>query len=241
MRGHLPAPRLLPVTSAAIAVVLAVKCADLAGLSGAALAASGTAAALPAAARAAAAAAPPVPAAAPPVTAAAAENPASPGAISPSELALLQQLRERQKQLDSRAAALAGRERVAAAAERRLDARLDELTSLQKRLESLEAARHARDEASWQGLVRVYEVMKPRDAAVIFDDLDMPVLLQVLDRMKDRKAAPILAAMQPERARQVTTQLAELRSSENRVPDPPAAAALPARGNAPPANPQEPQ
>ena len=48
--------------------------------------------------------------------------------------------------------------------------------------------------------------MKPRDAAAIFNDLDMPVLLQVLDRMKEAKAAPILAAMQPDRAREATTE-----------------------------------
>ncbi len=224
MRAHLPSPRLLPVTTLVIAVSLAVKCADLLGLSGAAHAATGAQPPVQPTTTAVAArpiAAPP-PAAAVPVPPA----PAQPS-VSPSELALLQHLRERQTQLDARAAALAARERLAAAAEKRLDARLDELTSLQKRLESLEAARHARDEASWQGLVRVYEAMKPRDAAVIFDDLDMPVLLQVLDRMKDRKAAPILAAMQPERAREVTAQLAELRSSANRVPDPPTAPPAP--------------
>ena len=29
--------------------------------------------------------------------------------------------------------------------------------------------------------------MKPRDAATIFNDLDMPVLLAVVDRMKERR------------------------------------------------------
>jgi flagellar motility protein MotE (MotC chaperone) len=59
--------------------------------------------------------------------------------------------------------------------------------------------------------VHVYEAMKPRDAATIFDALDMQVLLQVLDRMQDRKAAPVLAAMQPDRARLATQLLAEMR------------------------------
>ena len=36
----------------------------------------------------------------------------------------------------------------------------------------------------------------------------MPVLLQLLSRMKDRNAAPILAAMDPEKARSITTALA---------------------------------
>jgi flagellar motility protein MotE (MotC chaperone) len=42
--------------------------------------------------------------------------------------------------------------------------------------------------------------------------------------MKEAKSAPVLAAMQPERARQVTTQLAALRGRDNAAP----AAAKPA-------------
>jgi flagellar motility protein MotE (MotC chaperone) len=89
---------------------------------------------------------------------------------------------------------------------------------VQRKLEALETAREERDDANWAGLVKLYESMKPRDAAAIFNDLDMPILLQVLDRMKEAKAAPVLAAMQPERARQVTAQLAELRRRANAVP-----------------------
>ena len=83
---------------------------------------------------------------------------------------------------------------------------------MQQRLEALESDRKAHDEANWRGLVKMYETMKPRDAAAIFNDLDLPVLLPVLDRMKETKAASVLAAMQPERARQVTAELAQLRT-----------------------------
>ena len=135
--------------------------------------------------------------------------------VSDTERALLLDLRHRREELDAREAALASRESVLAAAEKRLQARVGELTALQKKLEDLEAARKQRDDANWAGLVKLYENMKPRDAATIFNDLDLPVLLQVLDRMNERKAAPVLAAMQPERARQVTEQLAELRRKAN--------------------------
>ncbi len=215
MRVHLPAPRLLPATMIAMAALLAVKSVGLLRL---AVPAHAAAAAVPTPD-----APPPLPP--PPLMPLAVNTMQSPAADPPvgaSELALLQDLRRRRAELDARAQALAAREGIAVAAEKRLDVRLDELAGLQTRLEALESARRARDEASWQGLVRVYEAMKPRDAAVIFDDLDMPVLLQVMDRMKDRKAAPVLAAMQPERARQLTAELAELRSNANKVPDPPA-------------------
>jgi len=132
--------------------------------------------------------------------------------VSDAERGLLLDLRHRRTELDARARGLDQREAVLAAAQARLSARVDELTALQAKLEALEAARQSHDSANWAGLVRVYETMKPRDAATIFDALDMQVLLAVLDRMAERKAAPILAAMQPDRARLATQLLAELRT-----------------------------
>jgi flagellar motility protein MotE (MotC chaperone) len=141
--------------------------------------------------------------------------------VSESEKALLQDLRARRGELDARAAAMDGREAIIAAAEKRLRTRVDELNSLQARLEALEADRARHDDANWRGLVKMYEGMRPRDAAVIFNDLDLPVLLPVLDRMKESKAAPVLAAMQPERAREVTQALARMRTRANTVEPPP--------------------
>ena len=224
MTLHLPAPRLLPCTIAALAVLLAVKAVDLARY--AASVPHGAAAVVVAQARAAAPDPPPpaAPAASPTARspnalspAAPAPAPASPSAaptptISDSERAILLDLRQRRQQLDARDAALSARESILAAAEQKLEAQAQALTALQKKLQDLEAARTQREEAGWQGLVKLYEDMKPRDAATIFNDLDMPVLLAVLDRMKELKAAPILAAMNPDKAREVTTGLAKLRT-----------------------------
>jgi flagellar motility protein MotE (MotC chaperone) len=54
--------------------------------------------------------------------------------------------------------------------------------------------------------------MRPRDAAAIFDELDLPVLVQILGHMGERKAAPVLGAMKPERARTITAELARHRA-----------------------------
>ena len=237
MALRVPSPRLLPLTIVAMTALLAVKSIDIVR---AAVPAAGTApGAAPMVAAARAATPPPAaaPAAAaprrpPPAPAASrrwlgktggtgAGGTAAPSAdppVSDSERALLLDLRHRHDELEAREAALNSRDAVLAAAETRLAARVTELKSLQNRLEQLEATRKQREDASWNGLVKVYESMKPRDAATIFNDLDMPVLLQVVDRMKERSAAPVLAAMQPERARQVTAQLAALRGRANTLP-----------------------
>ncbi len=135
-----------------------------------------------------------------------------PPVISDEERQLLQDLRARRQELEARERTLTQREGVLSAAEQRLVARAGELAALQARLEQLEKARGQRDDANWAGLVKVYETMKPRDAAAIFNDMDMTVLLHVVDRMKEAKAAPVLAAMQPDRARLSTTQLAAQRT-----------------------------
>jgi flagellar motility protein MotE (MotC chaperone) len=139
--------------------------------------------------------------------------PEGPPPVSESERALLQDLRQRRQELDARADAVKTRESMLAAAEQKFASRVNELQTLQKKLEGLDAAQKQKEEAGWQGLVKVYEAMKPKDAATILNDLQMPVLLQVIDRMKDAKAAAVMAAMSPEKARDLTAELAQLRTA----------------------------
>ena len=125
---------------------------------------------------------------------------------------MLLDLRDRRQELDAREAALAAGNRCSAPAETKLSARVEELQACKRNWKVLDASHRQQEDAAWQGLVKVYETMKPRDAAAIFNELGMPVLLAVIDRMKEAKAAAILAAMTPDKARDVTTQLALLRT-----------------------------
>ena len=84
---------------------------------------------------------------------------------------------------------------------------------MQSHLQALVADYKDHDDAKWAGLVKLYEGMRPRDAAVIFNGLDKPVLLEILGRMKPAKAGPVIALMQPENARQVTADLAAQRGA----------------------------
>lgn len=221
----LPTPRLLPITILVMAILLALKSGHLIFP-----ATAETAAAAPSPAKLTAPASSSSP---PPVTARASNHPgedaksvADPIApalageppVTESERALLVDLRKRRVLLDARESAIAAREVTFQAVEKRLSARLSELSALQQRLEDLERQRKERDEGSWRGLVKLYESMKPRDAALIFNELESSVLIPVLDRMKEGKAAPIMSAMQPERARQVTVELASERKKANAAP-----------------------
>lgn len=137
----------------------------------------------------------------------------APNPISQAERALLEQLRARRAELEAREQSIASRELVLTAAERRLGQRIEELTQLQQRLESMERTRGEREEAGWRGLVRTYENMRPREAAAIFEELELPVVIQILDRMGERKMAPVIGAMRPEKARVLTAELARHRAN----------------------------
>ncbi|MDO9500747.1 MotE family protein [Falsiroseomonas sp.] len=136
-----------------------------------------------------------------------------PSAEQAAERAVLESLRARRAAIEAREAQAVARETMVAAAERRLAQRVEELVALQRRLETLEADRAAREEAGLRGLVKLYEGMRPRDAALIFNELEMPVLVQIMDQMREAKAAPVMGAMLPERARSLTAELARLRAA----------------------------
>ncbi len=208
-------PRLLPLTILLMLGLLVLKSIQLVGVASAEEHAPTKAEAITQSAAVAPSAAPPL------ATPSPGEKPAEPAErpVTASERDLLVDLRKRREALDAREAKLANREAMLAAIEQRLQSRFDDLKQVQSRLEALEQQRTARDEENWRGLVKVYETMKPREAATIFDDLDLPVLLPVVDRMKEQRAAAILAAMQPDRARLVTTELSRLRSARNSMGD----------------------
>jgi flagellar motility protein MotE (MotC chaperone) len=116
-------------------------------------------------------------------------------------------------QIEARELRLTQREAAVAAAEKALADRAGELLAMQSHLQALVADYKDHDDAKWAALVKLYEGMRPRDAAVIFNGLDKPVLLEILGRMKPAKAGPVIALMQPENARQVTADLASQRGA----------------------------
>lgn len=125
------------------------------------------------------------------------------------KLEMFDDLSERRKTLDKREKGITAREALLKAAEQELDRKYQELSHLRTKIEGLLEQQSEEEQARIASLVKIYEGMKPKDAARIFDTLDLDVLVSVLSRMSERKLSPILAAMNPERARTVTIMLAE--------------------------------
>lgn len=131
-----------------------------------------------------------------------------PDGVSDAEWAVLQDLAQRREALDDLERELDERAALLEVAEQRIDEKIEELHLLRDELEGLLADLSGQQDEQMASLVRIYETMRPGDAATIFNGLDMAVLLDVLQQMSERRSAPILAAMEPERARQVTAELA---------------------------------
>ena len=139
--------------------------------------------------------------------------PADPFSLTDKEINLLQALAERRRELDLRARQMEQREALLKAAERRIEEKVGGLKALQKTIQDLLLQQEDQHEGQYKSLVKIYESMKPKDAARIFEQMDMSVLLPVIERMKERKTAPILAKMNPAKANAITTQLAQRRKS----------------------------
>lgn len=139
------------------------------------------------------------------------KTPLDPVLFSRSEIELLQELSKRRKELDSREQVVIQREGLLTAAEVRIERQLAVLEKVKAEIDGLIKKYDEQEEKEMKSLVMIYEKMKPKEAARIFDQLEMDVLLQVIDRMKSTKTAPVLAAMRPARAKELTMRIAERR------------------------------
>ena len=135
-----------------------------------------------------------------------------PRLVTDSELDVLQKLAERRAELDRRARQLDTRENVLRATEARIEAKIADLKQIQDTISNLLARHDKQREAQMRSVVKIYERMKPKDAARIFEELEMPILLEVVERMSEAKAAPIMANMTPIKAKAVTSALAQRRA-----------------------------
>jgi flagellar motility protein MotE (MotC chaperone) len=136
---------------------------------------------------------------------------------SPVEVDLLQRLSARRDELNSWEKDIKMKESLLEATEVRLDRKIDEIQGMQASLRTLLDEYSKHEEAEIRSLVKIYENMKPKDAAQIFDEMEMPILLLVVDKMSERKAAPILALMTPAKAKDLTVELADQRKVRNQL------------------------
>ena len=135
-------------------------------------------------------------------------------AVSPSERALLERLQARRQELDVRAREIDIRESLLKAAEKRIEGRVEELKGVESRIATATDQKASDDGARFKGIVTMYEGMKPKDAAKVFDRLEMAVLFEIASQIAPRKMSDILGLMSPESAERLTVELARRASGD---------------------------
>src|SRR4029079_14387387 len=128
---------------------------------------------------------------------------------SASEVDVVNSLSKRRRELDARDALLGTQANLIAAAEARVDAKINQLKQLQAQINALVAQRDEAQKAQITSLVKAYSTMKPKDAARIFDNLPDAVLVPLAHDMKSDILALVLANMNSESAKSLTVKLAD--------------------------------
>jgi len=131
--------------------------------------------------------------------------------VDSAERSLLEKLALRRTELDQREQDLANREALLQAAEKRLDDRTAELKIMETELQAKSEAMNA-ERQTLKPVIIMYETMKPKDAARLFEKLDVSVLLPLAKGMNPRKLADVLALTDPVLAGKVTKSLSSLQS-----------------------------
>lgn len=135
-----------------------------------------------------------------------------PRLVTDSELDILQKLADRRTELNRRSRQLDTREKLLQATENRLESKIVDLKQIQDTISKLLKKHDEEKEAKMRSVVKIYEKMKPKDAARIFEELELPILLDMVERMREAKTASIIAKMTSRKAKAITAALAHRRA-----------------------------
>lgn len=133
------------------------------------------------------------------------ENPNN--GFSQSEILILQELAERREALDLRAKEIDRKAIQLKVAEEEIDKKIKQLQDYEQRLKKLMIEYNQEEKDKITSLAKLYTTMKPKDAARIFNTLEMSILVPLLKEMKPSASSAILSQMNSEKAKAVTTEL----------------------------------
>jgi flagellar motility protein MotE (MotC chaperone) len=122
-------------------------------------------------------------------------------------LAVADELKRRREEVERRERSLAEREAALKQVEPRLAAQIAQLEDLKIALEGLLEKVSEEEEQRLARLVKLYESMKPKKAAPIFEQSEPTQLLPIVRRMREAKVAAIIEEMDPLIAKALTAEL----------------------------------
>ena len=137
-----------------------------------------------------------------------------PGQELLGEIEILQKLAARRKELEERERQMQMREDLLNASEGRIAKRVDELKSLEESIGGAAKAREDKKVQELSDLVKMYEAMKAKDAARVFDKLEIGLLAEIAKQMNPKKLADVVSKMSADQAEKLTVELANRRGRD---------------------------
>ena len=125
------------------------------------------------------------------------------------DVEVLAALDKRRKELEQAEKKIKEREALVKVMENKVLDQTNKLQEIRTLIEDKIKTKRKESKETIQKLIKIYQAMKPKEAAEIFNDLETDILLDVLKGMPPMKSAPILAKMETEKARNVTELLAD--------------------------------
>ncbi len=135
------------------------------------------------------------------------EEPPANTAFTQSEIMILQELAERREALDLRAQEIDKRAIQLKVTEEEINKKLRQLKDYEQKLQKLINAYSEQEQENLNAMVKMYTSMKPKDAARIFNNLDMNITVALLKGMKPSSSSAILSQMDSQKAQAVTAEL----------------------------------
>ncbi|MDX1924707.1 MAG: hypothetical protein SFT91_05770 [Rickettsiaceae bacterium] len=129
------------------------------------------------------------------------------------EVKVLMELSKRREELDKYQQQLTLKESFLKATEDKLANKTKDLQTMEQKINNLMAQLEDKSNLRIKSLAKIYENMKATEAAVIFDELEMPLLLEIIRNMKEQKVAPIIAQMNPQKAKDISLEFARISDS----------------------------
>ena len=134
-------------------------------------------------------------------------NSISSGNFTQSEILILQELAERREALDLRSKEIDKKALQLKVTEKEIDKRLKQMKEYEQKLRLLIDEYNAKEKERIASLVKVYSSMKPKEAARIFETLDLEVTVSLLKEMKPSVSSAILAQISPSKAKDITDKI----------------------------------
>lgn len=113
--------------------------------------------------------------------------------------------------LSDRERSLSEKEQILQALLKKMDEKVAELRKAKQDLETIVNQIDEDENANTTRLVKMVEGMKPPQAAAVLEDIEFSILLDIMERVKEKKAAEILANMEPKKAGYLMTSLSKRR------------------------------